>query len=46
MQKASQLNYATLFDQLSLNSDAYNQLKELGITNVEGLITSYVEGAG
>lgn len=46
MQKASQLNYSTLFDQLSLNSDAYNQLKELGITNVEGLITSYVEGAG
>ena len=43
---ASQLNYQTLFDQLSLNSDAYNQLKELGITNVEGLITSYVEGAG
>lgn len=40
------LNYTTLFDQLSLNSDAYNQLKELGITNVEGLITSYVEGAG
>ena len=46
MQKASQLNYSTLFDQLSLNSDAYNQLKELGITNVEGLITSYIEGAG
>ena len=46
MQKTSQLNYTTLFDQLSLNSDAYNQLKELGITNVEGLITSYVEGAG
>ena len=45
-QAASQLNYTTLFDQLSLNSDAYNQLKELGITNVEGLITSYVEGAG
>lgn len=43
---ASQLNYQTLFDQLSLNSDAYNQLKELGITNVEGLITSYIEGAG
>ena len=43
---ASQLNYQTLFDQLSLNSDAYNQLKELGITNIEGLITSYVEGAG
>ena len=42
---ASQLNYQTLFDQLSLNSDAYNQLKELGITNMEGLITSYVEGA-
>lgn len=46
MQKASQLNYTTLFDQLSLNSDAYNQLRELGVTNVEGLITSYVEGAG
>ena len=45
-ESSSQLNYATLFDQLSLNSDAYNQLKELGITNVEGLITSYVEGAG
>ena len=46
LQKNSQLNYTTLFDQLSLNSDAYNQLKELGISNTEGLITSYVEGAG
>lgn len=46
LSNAMKLNYTTLFDQLSLNSDAYNQLKELGITNVEGLITSYVEGAG
>ena len=45
LSNAVKLNYTTLFDQLSLNSDAYNQLKELGITNVEGLITSYVEGA-
>ena len=41
----SQLNYTSLFDQLELNSDAYNQIKELGSVNIEDLIISYVEGS-